>query len=425
MAIQNKHLAARGGAAAGASRGRWRGAVAGASALLAGAMGMVWSVVVVRLPAAGFDYSINQLFLLAALPALSAATLRLFYAVLMPVFGGRKWTALSTAALLVPALGIGSALQDPATGYPTMLALALLCGVGGANLAGLGARDRDAGLGALGVPLAQLVAPLAASAAVFGAAGGPAQRWIEAGAARQAWLQNAGTVWVLPILACALCAWFGMREPAAARASFTEQAIVFKRRHTWIMAWLCTGALGSFLGYAAGFPLLLKTEFPAVDAFGWAFVGPLAGVLAGAAGAALAARLGAARVAFGAFCLMAGAVLGVLRWLPQGGAGGSFAGLFGMFVLLFAGTGLASAATARMIVPLFGAAEGAAVSGFTTALAAYGAFFIPKSYGTSIVLTGSPAHALWWCAGFHASCIVITWYYYLLPHPTPGSDQLV
>jgi NNP family nitrate/nitrite transporter-like MFS transporter len=378
-------------------------------------MWMVWSVLVVHLPGAGFNYSTNQLFLLTALPGLSGATLRLFYAFMMPIFGGRQWTAISTAALLVPALGIGLAVQDPATGYPTMLALALLCGVGGGNLAAAGAHGFDAGRSALGAALAQLLAPLAISAAVFGAAGGPAQRWLVAGAVRQAWLQNAGFIWAPPILLGALCAWFGMREPARARASFAAQAVIVKRKHTWIMCWLCTGSFGSLIGYAAGFPLLLKTEFPTVDSLGWAFLGPLAGVLAGAAGAGRAARLGAARVALGSFCVMAGAVLGVLRCLPYGAAGGSFAGFFGMFMLLFAAAGVASGATTRMIALLFkdAAGESAAVLCFTSALAAYGAFFIPKGYGSAIALTGSPAPALWWFAGFHASCIAITWCCYL------------
>lgn len=371
---------------------------AGAAAPLAYAMWMVWSVLVVRLPAAGFDYSTNQLFLLAALPGLSGATLRLFYAVMMPVFGGRKWAAVTTAALVVPALGIGIAVQQAGTGYPTMLALALLCGVGGGNLAAAGS-GRDGVLGVLGAPLAQLLAPLAISGAVAGAAGGPA-------------LQNAGFIWVLPIL---LCAWLIRRAPASPRAVFAEQAVIFRRRHNWIMCWLCAGAFGSFIGHAAGFPLLLQTEFPAVDSLGWAFLGPLAGVLAGAAGARLAARLGAARVALGAFCLMAGAVLGVLACLPRGG-GGSFAGLFAVSMLLFAAAGVATAATTRMIAPLFGGAAGneaAAVTAFTSALAAYGAFFIPKSYGSAIALSGSPAPALWCFAAFYASCIAITWRCYL------------
>lgn len=449
MAIRKKRLAAPAGTGCGANPAGRNRLISGAALLLALAMWMVWSVLVVYLPGAGFNYSINQLFWLAALPGLSGATLRLFYAFMVPIFGRRKWTAISTAALLVPALGIGVAVQDTATGYPTMLVLALLCGVGSGNLAAAG---RASGLGALGAPLAQLLAPLAISAAIFGAAGGPARDWLEAGAARHAWLQNAAFIWVPFIVLGALLAWFGMREPALAQASFTDQAVIFKRKHNWIMCWLCTGALGSFIGYAAGFPLLIKTEFPAVDPLAWAFLGPLAGVLAAAAGRGLADRMGAARVALGAFCLMAGAVLGVLRFLPHGADSGSFAGFFGMFMLLFGGAGVASAATARMIPLIFLAErlreargngrgaqrqavaeagrESAAVLGFTAALGAYGAFFIPKSYGTSIVLTGGPGCALWWFAGFYASCIGVTWWYYVQPRgqalmmPKAGSDQL-
>lgn len=100
---------------------------------LAFAVWQVWSVVAVNLPALGFKYSTNQLFWLAAAPALSGATLRIFYSFMVPVFGGRRWTALSTATLLIPMLGIGFAIQDNTTGYPTMLMLALLCGLGGGN----------------------------------------------------------------------------------------------------------------------------------------------------------------------------------------------------------------------------------------------------------------------------------------------------
>jgi len=56
--------------------------------------------------------------------------------------------------------------------------------------------------------------------------------------------------------------------------------------------------------------------------------------------------------------------------------------------------------------------ESAAIIGFTSAIAAYGAFFIPKALGTSITLTGSPEAALLWFLGFYASCIFLTWYFY-------------
>jgi NNP family nitrate/nitrite transporter-like MFS transporter len=56
--------------------------------------------------------------------------------------------------------------------------------------------------------------------------------------------------------------------------------------------------------------------------------------------------------------------------------------------------------------------ESAAIIGFTSAVAAYGAFFIPKSYGTSISVTGGPEAALWFFLTFYVSCLAITWFFY-------------
>jgi len=56
--------------------------------------------------------------------------------------------------------------------------------------------------------------------------------------------------------------------------------------------------------------------------------------------------------------------------------------------------------------------QAAAVLGFSAAVGAYGGFFIPKSYGTSITLTGSPHAALWLFIVFYLTCIVITWWFY-------------
>lgn len=101
--------------------------------LLAFSVWMVWSVVVVNLPNIGFRFTTNQLFWLAALPGLSGATLRIFYSFMVPIFGGRLWTTLSTASLLIPAVGIGLAVQHPSAPYWVFLTLALLCGFGGAT----------------------------------------------------------------------------------------------------------------------------------------------------------------------------------------------------------------------------------------------------------------------------------------------------
>jgi NNP family nitrate/nitrite transporter-like MFS transporter len=420
--------------------------------LLAFAVWMVWSVVVVNLPNIGFTYSNNQLFWLTALPGLSGATLRIFYSFMVPIFGGRRWTAISTGSLLIPAIGIGLAVQDVNTGYPTMLILALLCGFGGGNFASSMANisffypkaskgfalGMNAGLGNLGVSVVQFVVPLVITFAVFGAWGGDSLTWVKNGVSKEMWLQNAGFIWVPFIALSTLLAWFGMNDLASAKASFSEQAVIFKRKHNWLMCWLYTGTFGSFIGYSAAFPLLIKIQFPDVNPLDYAFLGPLVGALARVAGGVISDKLGGARVTLWSFLLMIGAVLGVLYFMPQAAVGGStpgnFSGFFWMFMLLFAGTGIGNASTFRMIPVIFltehqraaagkGKAaqeqaivdankEGAAVLGFTSAVAAYGAFFIPKSYGTSISLTGSPDAALWCFIGFYVSCIAITWWCY-------------
>ncbi len=416
--------------------------------LLAFAVWMVWSVVVVNLPNIGFKFSTNQLFWLTALPGLSGATLRIFYSFMVPIFGGRKWTSISTASLLIPAIGIGFAVQDINTSYPTMLVLALLCGFGGGNFASSMANisffypkaqkgyalGMNAGLGNLGVSVVQFVVPLVITAGIFGALGGEPQAWLKAGQSKQMWLQNAGFIWVPFIAATTLMAWFGMNDIASAKASFAEQAVIFKRKHNWLMCWLYTGTFGSFIGYSAGFPLLIKTQFPEINPLEYAFLGPLVGALARVIGGIIADKLGGAKVTLWTFAVMIAAVYGVISFLPHAGGAGNFWGFFWMFMLLFAGTGVGNASTFRMIPVIFlterqraatgkgkpaqeqaivdANKEGAAVLGFTSAVAAYGAFFIPKSYGTSIALTGGPDAALWCFIGFYGTCIAITWWFY-------------
>ncbi|HMV55525.1 MAG TPA: NarK family nitrate/nitrite MFS transporter, partial [Rhodocyclaceae bacterium] len=415
--------------------------------LLAFAVWMVWSVVVVNLPNLGFKYDTNQLFWLAALPGLSGATLRIFYSFLIPIFGGRRWTTISTASLLVPALWIGFAAQNPDTPYPVMLVLALLCGFGGGNFASSMANisffypqaqkgtalGLNAGLGNLGVSTVQFIVPLVITAGVFGGLGGEPLTWTKGEVTKQMWLQNAGFIWVPFIIASAIAAWFGMNDIASAKASFRDQAVIFKRKHNWLMCWLYTGTFGSFIGYSAGFPLLIKTQFPGIDATKYAFLGPLVGALIRPVGGWLSDKLGGARVTFWNFIAMCAAVFGVLLFIPHGGQGGSFTGFLAMFLVLFVTTGIGNGSTFRMIPVIFrnermhaagsdpaaqaqatrdAARESAAVLGFSSAVAAYGAFFIPKGFGTSIELTGGPNAALYGYLVFYVTCIAVTWWWY-------------
>ena len=416
---------------------------------LAFAVWQLWSVAAVNLNALGFKFTPNELFWLAAAPALSGATLRIFYSFMIPLFGGRKWTALSTASLLIPAIGIGIAIQDSSTSYSTFLVLALLCGLGGGNFSSSMAninfffpKERkgsalgvNAGLGNLGVSSVQFLAPLVIAAGVYGPLAGDPQSIVDqAGRTVHIWAQNAAFVWVPFIAVAAVAAWLGMSDIADARASLREQTVIFKRKHNWIMCWLYLGTFGSFIGYSAGFPLLIKSQFPQVSALAYAWMGPLVGAVIRPFGGWLADKLGGAKVTFVNFIVMALAVGGVLYFLPSGPSGGSFAGFFACFIVLFLTTGVGNGSTFRMIPMIFltersreadgkGPAaaeqavrdankEAAAVLGFSGAIGAYGGFFIPKSYGTSISLTGGPEAALYIFIAFYLTCIVATWWYY-------------
>jgi NNP family nitrate/nitrite transporter-like MFS transporter len=411
------------------------------------AVWMVWSMVVVRLPDVGFRLDTGQLFWLAALPGLSGATLRVFYAFAVPIFGGRLWTTLTTASLLLPAIGIGVAVRDPATPYPVLLALALLAGLGGGNFASSMANisffypkarkgtalGLNAGLGNLGVSAMQLVVPLAITAGVFGALGGAPQQVVRGGVPQPLWLQNAGFVWVPFVVVATALAWLGMDDVASARASFRDQAIIFRRKHTWIVSALYLGTFGSFIGFSAALPLLVKGQFPGVDPVRYAFLGPLVGALLRPAGGWLADRLGGARVTLVNFVAMAVLAIAAIAFLPHGGAPGRFGPFLAAFVLLFVATGIGNGSTYRMIPVIFltlhrvdpgargpGAAaaqraaakEAAAVAGFASAIAAYGAFFVPKAFGTSLALTGGPSAAILGFVAYYLVALAVTaWFY--------------
>lgn len=420
--------------------------------LLAFSVWVIWSVVVVHLPEVGFQYDKNQLFMLTALPSLSGATLRIFYSFMPSMVGGRRWTVISTASLLIPALWLGFAVQDSSTSYTTMLIIALLCGFGGANfsssMANISffypktqkgyANGMNAGLGNMGVSLAQFLIPAVIATGVFGALGGEP---LHVNDGNPLWLQNAGFVWVPLIIIATLAAWFGMNDLATAKASFTEQAVIFKQKHTWLMCFLYLGTFGSFMGFAAGFTLLTKTAFPEVDVFKYAFIGPLLGAALRPVGGVISDRLGGgSKVTLLVFVLMILAVFGVLAALPSlvkngVSSGGSFPLFFGMFLALFILTGLGNGSTYKMIPSIFAvlcdrgmsgkdeqnrkialqhcATESAAAGGFIAAIGAYGGFFIPKAFGISMSSSGSAAGALYGFIVFYLVCVLVTWWCYV------------
>lgn len=387
--------------------------------LLAFAVWQIWSVVATRLNGIGFNLTPSQLFTLAALPGLTGATLRIFYTFTVGIFGGRNWTVISTASLIIPAVGIGIAVQNPDTSFTTLAILAALCGFGGGNFSSSmanisfffpkkqkgAALGINAGIGNLGVSAVQFITPIVITAGMFGAIGGTSQA-LESG--ETVWLQNAAFVWVIPIIIVTIAAMFLMDNIPSAKQSFKDQAVIFKRKHMWIMTWLYTMCFGSFIGYSAAFPLLINHEFADLNVLYLAFLGPLIGALVRPFGGWISDKLGGARVTFWDIIIMIAATFGVIYFMNQH----NFTGFLIMFLILFMTTGIANGSTFRMIPIIFPEKEAAPVLGFTAAIAAYGAFLIPKIFGWSIEKTGSAGLALYILIGYYVISLFINWYYY-------------
>ncbi|EBZ5872223.1 NarK family nitrate/nitrite MFS transporter [Salmonella enterica subsp. enterica serovar Millesi] len=411
--------------------------------LLAFCVWMLFSAVAVNLNKIGFNFTTDQLFLLTALPSLSGAILRVPYSFMVPLFGGRKWTVLSTVILIIPCAWLGFAVQNPATPFGVFMLIALLCGFAGANFASsMGnisfffpkARQGSAlgingGLGNLGVSVMQLLAPLVIFLPIFtflGVQGVP-----QPDGSLLA-LTNAAWIWV-PLLAVAtLAAWFGMNDIGSSKASVVSQLPVLKRLHLWLLSLLYLATFGSFIGFSAGFAMLAKTQFPDVNILQLAFFGPFIGALARSAGGVISDKFGGVRVTLINFIFMALFTALLFLTLPGSGAG-SFSAFYLVFMGLFLTAGLGSGSTFQMIAVIFrqitlynvklrggsdeqaqreAVTDTAAALGFISAIGAVGGFFIPKAFGTSLALTGSPVGAMKIFLLFYIACVLLTWLVY-------------
>jgi NNP family nitrate/nitrite transporter-like MFS transporter len=393
---------------------------------------LVWSVVATRLPSAGFSYTTDQLFQLVALPGLVGALLRFPYTFAVPKFGGRNWTVVSALLLLVPSLALGYFVTRPSTPFWLMATVAASAGLGGGNFASSMANisfffpDREKGFalglnaagGNIGVSIVQLMVPTVVGFSLLPGASGPIH------------LENAGLMWLPVIALAAFGAFLFMDNLGSARSTFKDQIVVAQRRHTWIMSFLYIGTFGSFVGYSAAFPLLLKTQFPHVTT-NLAYLGALVGSVARPIGGKLADRLGGARVTYVNFMAMTLAALG-LEWSLREKSLPLF---LIVFLLLFVTTGIGNGSTFRMIPVIFkelhlrrarqhgevteaealvaSRRETAAVIGIAAAIGAIGGYFIPRAFGASIKATNGASDAVRYFVFFYAACLVTTWWCYV------------
>jgi len=398
---------------------------------------LLWSIVATKLPQAGFPYTTDQLFQLVALPGLIGSLIRFPYAFAVTTFGGRNWTIFSAAVLFIPTLALAYVVTQPDTPFWLMLLVAATAGLGGGNFASSMANisffypDRmkgwalglNAAGGNIGVSGVQLLTPL-----LLGV--GLVSLYQATPVAGGLYLQNAGLMWILPLAIATIGVYLFMDNLTSARSTLKEQLVIVKRKHTWVMSYIYIGTFGSFIGYSAAFPLLIKTQFPQVTV-AIAFLGPLVGSLSRPLGGWLSDKIGGAIVTFWNFMVMGAATIGVMYFVGAK----DFAGFLTMFLILFVTTGIGNGSTYRMIPAIFreekrrgakglgeaaraavlkaAGLEAAAALGFIGAVGACGGYLIPRGFGASIAATGSPHLALVVFLAFYVTCIALTWWYYL------------
>ncbi|CAM4382795.1 Nitrite facilitator 1 [Mycobacterium basiliense] len=391
---------------------------------------MLWSIVVVHMTAgphgqpgpSGWALSASQALCLVAIPSGVGAFLRLPYTFAIPIFGGRNWTTISASLLVIPCLLLSWAVSHPNIPFALLTLIAATAGVGGGNFASSMANisffypEKDKGWalglnaagGNIGVAVVQKIIP-----AIVVAGGGVA-------------LARAGLFFVPLAVVAAVCAFLFMNNLAEAKADVKPVWQSLRHADTWILALLYIGTFGSFIGYSAAFPTLLKTVFGRGDiALAWAFLGAGIGSVIRPLGGKLADRIGGARVTAFSFVMLAAGAAAAL-WSVRAV---NLTLFFISFMFLFVATGIGNGSTYRMISRIFkikGELAGgdpdtmvhmrrqaAGALGVISAVGAFGGFFVPLAYAWSKSQFGNIEPALRFYVFFFLALLFVTWYFYL------------
>ena len=388
----------------------------------------LWSVFVLFLgPAYGLDPS--KKFLLTTVPTAVGAAMRIPYTFAVAKFGGRNWTIVSAALLIVPCVA-AAALLKPGVSFSTLLILAGLAGVGGGNFSSSMANidsfypqrlkgwalGLNAGGGNIGVAAVQLV-----GLAVLATAGKAHPRVLIG-------------VYLPLVVLSTLLAYVFMDNLTHAVNEKRAMRDVCRDAHTWVISFLYIGTFGSFIGFGFAFGQVLQVQFKdtfstPIKAASLTFLGPLLGSLIRPIGGKLADRFGGARVTTTVFALMAAGAGLVLYASKQHSLALFITGFVCLFVLSGAGNG----STYKMIPAIFRAkatrrvadgADGAdeqrralrlsrALIGIAGAIGAFGGVLVNLALRQSFLTNknGDAAYAAF--VAFYVICLLVTWTVYV------------
>jgi NNP family nitrate/nitrite transporter-like MFS transporter len=234
---------------------------------------------------------------------------------------------------------------------------------------------------------------------------------------------------VSALLIMKLAAFGPMKENVA------RQFAIFRDKHTWSLTALYIVTFGSFIGFSMALPLSMKVIFgvshvrdaagvlqhtlanpnaPAILAFAW--IGPFVGAAVRPIGGWISDKLGGSIVTQAISVVMVVASVAVGWVMNQAYQSATpeqwFPAFLGLFIVLFAASGIGNGSTFRTIGVIFDRTQAGPVLGWTSAIAAYGAFVAPIVIGDQIK-AGTPQMAMYGFAVFYALCLGLNWWFYL------------
>ncbi len=245
-------------------------------------------------------------------------------------------------------------------------------------------------------------------------------------------MKNVAMWIVLPLVVGLSVALMKFATPGEIRENLNKQFSIFGDKHNWIMTIIYTMTFGSFIGYSMVFPKLAQDIFvytnPADPEFVnpnapsimlWAFLGPVIGALIRPVGGILSDKVNSgAKVTMWSTIFQIAAALAVAYFVVQTRGSATpeqyWWPFFGCFMVLFLTTGIGNGSTFRSIAYIFPKEKAGPVLGWTSAIAAYGAFIIPKVFGQQ-VKAGTAEYALYGFAAYYVVCLVLNWWYYQGP----------
>lgn len=351
----------------------------------------LFSVIVIKLPAIGFNFADDQLFWLAAMPGLAGGLLRILNTFLIPLYGTKKVITITTFLKIIPLIMLGYAVMDPSSSYGYFMFIAFLLGIGGGDFSSympstslffpkkeLGtALGLQAGIGNFGVSLVQLISPLIIGISMFSFMGGGE---IVVATGKKIYLENIALIYVLPLFLVGIWAWVSLKSIPVV-ATFKEQTDIFSDKHTWYCTLTYFMTFGTFAGLAAAFPMMIKNIYVPLDSeldpLKFAFYGPLIGSATRVIFGKIADKTGGAiltHITGIALILLFGILVFGGFLVPK--SMDDFSYFVAIIMLIFFFTGIGNAATFKQYPMIFSDSprKAAGVIGWTAAIAAFGPF---------------------------------------------------